>query len=400
MPPLLYFNIPATGHMNPTSPVIHALVAAGQTVLYYNTPEQRAAVEATGATFVPYPSDEEMVLLLTNSAGGSLGDNSVAFLAICEKLIGFVSAEIAKHQPQLILHDSLASWGALGARMHHIPTVALITTFVLKPDAAPQLIWDDPLGGLALLADLIRATPAANRIIRRMKRQLSGVRPPTLTDVLMNTGDQGIVFTSRIIQVGGDTFAKNFHFVGASIAPRPSDSMFSIHEVTQQRPFVYISLGTINNTNLAFYRMCFAAFGAIAGTFLLSIGTRTSLESLGEIPANFVVRPFVPQLEVLAEADAFITHAGLNSAHEACWFGVPTILIPQQAEQRIVAQRLQALGAGIVINSPTVERLQNALTKVLATSAYAMHAQKIGKTLRQSGGYTKALEIILNAIPH
>ena len=36
-----------------------------------------------------------------------------------------------------------------------------------------------------------------------------------------------------------------------------------------------------------------------------------------------------PQLDVLDHADVFVTHAGMGSAAESLWFGVPTVAIPQ-----------------------------------------------------------------------
>jgi UDP:flavonoid glycosyltransferase YjiC (YdhE family) len=41
------------------------------------------------------------------------------------------------------------------------------------------------------------------------------------------------------------------------------------------------------------------------------------------IPANFIVRPSVPQLEVLQGTDIFITPGDLNSVHEGLYYGVP-----------------------------------------------------------------------------
>ena len=116
------------------------------------------------------------------------------------------------------------------------------------------------------------------------------------------------------------------------------------------------------------------------------------------IPDNFTVRPTVPQLQVLEQADVFITHAGINSVHEGLYFGVPLILIPQQAEQLINAVVVEKQGAGIVLRQRMAERgvtaadLQTALQTIRAQSSYREAAARIQKSLRATGGYTYAAD--------
>ena len=69
----------------------------------------------------------------------------------------------------------------------------------------------------------------------------------------------------------------------------------------------------------------------------MSIGSKIDPASLGVIPNNFIVRPHVPQLEVLRRADLFITHGGMNSVSEGCWYGVQMIVLPQVGDQVVIA---------------------------------------------------------------
>ena len=79
----------------------------------------------------------------------------------------------------------------------------------------------------------------------------------------------------------------------------------------------------------------------------MSVGEKTEISSLGSIPENFIVKNSVDQISVLQTADVFITHCGMNSVNESLYFGVPMVLFPQHSEQRIVADRVAELGAGI-----------------------------------------------------
>ena len=124
------------------------------------------------------------------------------------------------------------------------------------------------------------------------------------------------------------------------------------------------------------------------------------MTELGPIPANFIVRPFVPQLDVLQVADVFITHGGINSVHEGLYYGVPLILIPHQFEQLLNARQVTARNAGLLIDDQvkgqpvTPAQLRQALQEVLANRAYAEGARQIQQLLRDTGGFRQAADAI------
>lgn len=51
MAKVLFFNLPAYGHMNPTLPLVAELVHRGEHVIYYSSEAFRPAIEQAGATF-------------------------------------------------------------------------------------------------------------------------------------------------------------------------------------------------------------------------------------------------------------------------------------------------------------------------------------------------------------
>jgi MGT family glycosyltransferase len=129
----------------------------------------------------------------------------------------------------------------------------------------------------------------------------------------------------------------------------------------------------------------------------MSVGRQTNLANLGDAPANFIVRPFVPQLAVLQRAALFITHGGINSVHEGLHYGVPLLVIPQQFEQLLNARSVTAQGAGLILDRKrvTAPGLREAVAQILTTPSYTERAADLQAILRNTGGYLHAADELL-----
>jgi MGT family glycosyltransferase len=129
----------------------------------------------------------------------------------------------------------------------------------------------------------------------------------------------------------------------------------------------------------------------------MSVGYRIDIRQLGPIPPNFVVRNWVPQLLVLSKANLFVTRAGLNSANEALFYGVPMLLCPEIMEQRLTARQVSNCGAGVILDERNlgVDELRRQVDRVLKNRRFHQAAQRLGASLRDSGGYERAAELIL-----
>jgi MGT family glycosyltransferase len=394
----VFFNIPAQGHINPSLPVTAELVRRGEQVIYVNSESTRAQIESTGATFRPYPVMPELEQLMAQTQASNIPRNALKLVEISEKLLPFVFDLLRAEQPDYVIFDSLAAWGKQAADAMSIPALASVVTFVILPG---DMMPIPPMMALQVMGQLIPLIPRYLRTARRI-RQKMGVKHVSLLSAVMTLSEElNIVYTSRQFQPKAERCDDRFQFVGPSISPRPHDAGFPFDQITRQ-PVIYISLGTINNDNPEFYRQCFAAFADHPGQFILSAGKKTDIAALGSIPANFIVRNFVPQLEVLERADLFITHGGMNSVSEGLWYGVPLIAIPQQVEQATVAGETAKHGAGIALGMKapfgvvTAAQLHAAVDRILADfQSYQQAAVRLGDSLRAAGGYIRAADAIL-----
>ncbi len=385
MSTVFFFSIPAHGHVNPTLPVVRELVSRGHTVFYYEVPEFRERIEAAGAQLAditPYmPPVPDNIDQIAGKDFASLIE------MVADTTLGLhdrIAEDIACHQPDVIVSDSVCFWGKLFAARYGIPFVCSTTTLAFNKHTA-KYMKQSPFEMLRMLTGMPRIKKAMDRL------GAAGYPSGSFIALIGNDASTDtVVFTSRLFQPCCETFGRRYAFVGPSVSR-------TYPRVSQPRPQVYISLGTILNDAPVFYRRCFAALGGLDADITLSAG-KCALSALGEIPPNFRVFPRVNQLEVLSSCDVFITHCGMNSVSESLLCGVPMVLFPQHSEESAVAARVRELGAGVLLRRPTVKNIRRAVCAVLENPQYRKQALSLQEDFTACGGAGEAADFMLSRI--
>jgi MGT family glycosyltransferase len=382
MSKVLFINGPAEGHINPTLGLIRELIHRGEEVVYFATEEFRSKIEKTGATFYSY--ENFMKHLAPNKSGFKFLNLIQVLLRSANVVIPAVMEKTKGETFDYIIYDSMFGNGAIIAKILGLPSVSSITSFARTglPKIPPERFGSEELR-------------AETEALARDIAQKFGVPVPRLDEIFFNRGDLNIVYTSKLFQPQSEDFGEDFVFCGPSIIDRQDDVDFPFAEL-ENKKVIYISLGTVVNDNIDFYHTCFDAFRDFDGKVVLSVGKRIDISQLRDIPANFIVKPYVPQLEVLKRTNLFITHGGMNSTSEALYYHVPLVVIPQSSDQPFVARRVSELGAGVAIfDSPvTSEVLRDAAYRVLNNSSYQRNSAAIGESFKASGGYKHAVDKI------
>lgn len=387
----IFFNIPASGHVNPSLAMTAELVRRGEQVIYYATENYRRVIEATGAAFRPYAQIGDDYFEGQGLNGSNPPLAAVTMIATCQTILPELLAEVRSEQPDYLLYDSMCPWGALVGRILKLPTVASLALWIMSPRALMS-----SMGLNAVFTALVQGAPYIRRfgqLSKAIGKQYS-IQPLSFNECFNAPADLVISYTSETLQAGGTGSDARIHFVGTTIYDRRDAPPFLLEQLDGKQ-VIYISLGTLINANAAFFRDSIAAFGDTPYTVVMSIGSRLSIDQFGALPANFIVRPYVPQIEILKRSALFITHAGMNSVHDALYLGVPMLLVPQQAEQSYTASRVTHFGAGLRVNNPTADTLRQSAGRILSDPTYRQNAEKIGKTLRDAGGASRAADLVL-----
>ncbi|YAR63724.1 nucleotide disphospho-sugar-binding domain-containing protein [Bacillus cytotoxicus] len=160
---------------------------------------------------------------------------------------------------------------------------------------------------------------------------------------------------------------------------------------------IYLSMGTELNQQIELYNTCFRALEEFDGVVVISVGKDTDMTKLTNIPSHFIVRPYVPQLEVLKYTNVFITHGGMNSVNEGLYYDTPLLVLPITNDQPLVAKRVEELNAGIVLDYQNITpvALQKAVSHLLNNKIYKEGSRTVGLSLRKAGGYQKAVDEIM-----
>jgi len=285
-----------------------------------------------------------------------------------------------------VVTDSVCFWGKLAAEKHGLPMVCSTTTFAFNRYAARYMKQS-----FSELADLVLGVPRLNRELAKLRPL--GYRVKSALDLVQSKEDvDTIVFTSPRFQPCSETFdGGHYRFVGPSLREVP------VREKDPARPLVYVSLGTVANERPDFYRRCAEALGGLEVEGLIACGTGIDPASLGPLPDNVRVQPYVDQLEVLSRASLFITHCGMNSASEGLYMGVPELLFPLTGEERAVARRVGEMGAGRLLSpaqAASAQALREAIRDALADDALRRAAAAMREDLRGCGGAVAAADFI------
>ena len=158
-------------------------------------------------------------------------------------------------------------------------------------------------------------------------------------------------------------------------------------------------MGTVINDRPDFYTKCIDALKDLNADVVISCGNAVDCEKLGILPENVQVFPYVDQLAVLAKADVFITHCGMNSVSESLYMAAPMVFYPQTGEQRAVARRAAEIGAGIMLEDDSTAGIRVAVREILDNKTYRDAAAECSADFRACSGAVGAAEFIENA-PH
>ena len=378
--------------------LVGELIAKGEDIIYYAGEDSRAKFTALGAEFRTY--DKWFQYHHNPEVGKDLLSMAVAELNMMDSCIDDLIKIAREEEIDYIIYDACCIWAKYLAEALDIPGINSLTTVV----SSPWIPFSDLKMGANVGKILVTGAPRIIPWARRLLIDVLGRSNVTykglfyhVFDVFACVGDMNIVFNTPEYQPFVDKLEGNFHFVGASI-PERRDEIDEEFLNIGKKPLVYVSLGTLHNDSLVFFKNCIEALKGCDYEVIMSIGNTVKLEDLGPLPSNIKAYSHVPQLHILKHASAFVTHGGMNSLNEGLYFGVPVIVCPQQFEQAFNGRRLQKMGVAKTLadSIPSAGKIRTGVEAVINDPKMKERTEAYGQVLKAAGGYKRAAELIID----
>jgi MGT family glycosyltransferase len=182
-------------------------------------------------------------------------------------------------------------------------------------------------------------------------------------------------------------------FLGSAVRQQdPPAEIARWLDADPRTPVVYVSFGSFLSVRADVLGRVVSALRVLPVRVALAVGS-ADRAVLGDLPSDWLVREFLPQVALLERSALAVTHGGNNSVTESLTSGVPMLVLPFSTDQFAGAAAIEDAGVGISLdpNGATVPELTAALERLLdgRSSAVARH---LGIALRSEPGRQRAYD--------
>ncbi|HWW38135.1 macrolide family glycosyltransferase, partial [Pedobacter sp.] len=366
----------------------------------FSSQEFEKAVIEIGADFKCYKEDLNLFRkrqgqIKNEEKAPNAGTGLVAALLEPQKFIDTVLAQIEGLKFDYMVCSAAYPYATVIAQVLNIPLVSSYAVFATFKDLFSKKQPGSDNGPMGLNAEVLAQFKKVRASL--MEKHRVNISEDILS-LFFNKGNLNIIYTSKYFIPHPEDYDDSFIFIGPPVFNKKYDVDFPFEKL-EGRKVIYISLGTIfSNHSDELNRLFLKSF---ADTDYIVVMAAYDVDlSQYQIPENFIIRNYIPQLQMLKYTSAAITHAGMNSIGDLLYHKVPFVSIPLGADQFFMANRAQELGATIVLNSQDLdtELLKKSVETVLTDPEYRKNIEKISDSFIQAGGYQKAVEEIFRFI--
>lgn len=301
-------------------------------------------------------------------------------------------AEIGR--PDLIVSDPFLSAAALAAEAIGVP-------FVVCGWPAQDSLNE----ALLFPVQKTLGTDSQQRLERlRTRFNLSGTNfshgpTPSITSPHLHI----CYFTRGWYAAEQDTLLPQNLFVGGSAdAPAGSPPEW-LASIPQDTPIAVITLGSVFTGDLGFFSWGAQAAAREGLLPIVAMGwnpvaAEKKAELLAALPKGTRLLNWIPFDHVLPRAQIMIHHGGMGTTHQAVVHGLPQIVVPHAADQRIQARRVAQAKVGLNLSAHDVRQgmLRTAVKALRDDARIQETARRLAAEMAALGGAEHAARALTN----
>ncbi len=362
------------GNLVSTLGIARTLVAAGHDVRMLGHPSIQERCGDQGTRFIPFTPaadwdatqvpanfEEEMAMLL-----GRLCFNP----AIASDLL----AELEREPAEVLVVDCMLFTALSAAEASGIPTATLVHT--------PYSVFR---GGPLVDMFAVGLGPL------NIHRESLGLAPVTQLVQMHDGAALAIVASPKEFEPESPDAPNVFRMGPVLDAPPLQRTDETVDLGDGSMPLVLVSLSTAEQGQVELLQAIAAAMAQLPVRAIITTGPAVD-PAVVDAGANTQVVQYSPHREILPAAALVITHAGLGTVMMSLGHGVPMVCAPMGRDQFFNAERVTALGAGLMLPpDSTAAAVASVAATVLDDPRFQGAAQQLAATISSYAGAAGAM---------
>ncbi|MDW8171113.1 MAG: glycosyltransferase [Anaerolineae bacterium] len=212
-------------------------------------------------------------------------------------------------------------------------------------------------------------------------------------------------FTRAWYTVEADSLLPQTQFVGGLPETPQDEPPGWLQDIPTEKSLALITLGTTFTGDLGFFSWAAQAAARHGLTPIVVLGWNPIAPDKKEelkraLPSGTRLLNFTPFAHVLPRTRLMIHHGGMGTTHYAVVYGVPQIVVPHAADQRIQARRVAQAKLGLNLTAHDVRQgmLTQGVKALLEADWVQANCQRFSQEMAALGGPPRAAELIERAL--
>lgn len=379
---VLFSCVPQTGHVTPLLPLADAFVRRGDEVVFATGPDVADVLVARGHGFRQVgPPYGEWYAALVRRTRGQPGDGLPPDRVehyFLPRLFGEVGAALVVDDLTTVARDVRPDLVVFDTLMLAAPLVAVAT------GAHPVQHTFGPVTGPEVLGLVADAVSPMWRELDLEPRRDAGLHSGTTLAICPPSLDPAAASVPGVQPLRP-----------APVPREPADLPAALAGLSS-RPLVYVTLGTFSNSNVALFTMLVRVLSELPVNVVVTVGHDNDPTVFAPFPDNVRVERFIPQADLLPHCSAVVHHAGAGTAFGVLAHGLPSVALPQSADNFTVAQRLSAAGAARTLMPGAVSEtaVRTAVEEVLSDATCTHRARDLAEEIARMPGPDEVAELL------